>query len=157
VKRNIVCAALAAALALPSAASAQILGEVVRIIDGDTVSVRVQQHVLNLHLRQIDAPEIGQPYGKDALDALTELCDAKTATLDHLGVDSERRIVGEIECAGVDAEQEQVRRGLAWVRGSNSADPALQKLQDDARAEGRGLWSEAAPVPPWQWSAILNQ
>jgi endonuclease YncB( thermonuclease family) len=30
-------------------------------------------------------------------------------------------------------------------------DPALFKLQDEARAEKRGLWSDMHSIPPWQW------
>jgi endonuclease YncB( thermonuclease family) len=28
----------------------------------------------------------------------------------------------------------------------------LLALQSEAKSEGRGLWSDAAPVPPWEWS-----
>jgi endonuclease YncB( thermonuclease family) len=117
--------------------------------------VKVEQKVLNIDLRSIDAPEVGQPYGAEARDSLAVLCDAKTISLDELGIDRGRRIFGEVECGGVDAGQEQVKRGLAWTRAA--AATTLRDLEEQARAERKGLWSEAAPVPPWQWSAIFTQ
>jgi endonuclease YncB( thermonuclease family) len=153
-KTKILAGILAFALAFPGAASARLTGIVIGIPDGDTLAVRVDEKVLNIHLKQIDAPEVGQPYGKRARDSLAELCDSKPVTLDELGIDTGRRIFGEAECAGVDAAEEQVRRGLAWALDRRSP---LQALQAKARAEHRGLWSEAAPVPPWEWSAIFTQ
>jgi endonuclease YncB( thermonuclease family) len=142
-------------LAVSGAAHAQLTGVVVGVPDGDTLAVKVEQKVLNIDLRSIDAPEVGQPYGAEARDSLAVLCDAKTISLDELGIDRGRRIFGEVECGGVDAGQEQVKRGLAWTRAA--AATTLRDLEEQARAERKGLWSEAAPVPPWQWSAIFTQ
>ena len=153
-KAKIVAGVLGVALAFSGPAGAQLVGVVIGVPDGDTLEVRIDEHVLNIHLKQIDAPEVGQPYGNRARESLAELCDAKTVTLDELGIDAETRIIGEAECAGVDAAEEQVRRGMAWALDRRSP---LQALQAKARAEHRGLWSEAAPVPPWEWSAIFTQ
>jgi micrococcal nuclease len=156
-KTKILAGVLALALVFPGAASARLTGVVIGIPDGDTLAVRIDEKVLNIHLKQVDAPEVGQPYGTRARESLAELCDAKTVTLDELGIDAERRIIGEAECAGVDAAEEQVRRGMAWALDRRSPPSPLQALQAKARAEHRGLWSEAAPVPPWEWSAIFTQ
>jgi endonuclease YncB( thermonuclease family) len=156
-KAQIVAGVLGVALAFSGPAGAQLVGVVIGVPDGDTLEVRIDEHVLNIHLKQIDAPEVGQPYGKRARQSLAELCEAKTVTLDQLGIGRHRRIVGEAECAGVDAGEEQVRRGLAWALEQRSKPSPLQALQARARAEHRGLWSEAAPVPPWEWSAKFTQ
>jgi endonuclease YncB( thermonuclease family) len=150
------CASALVALALSGVANAQLVGVVVGVPDGDTVAVAVESQVLSIDLRSVDAPEVGQPYGGDARASLAELCDSKTIVLDDLGVDRGRRIIGDVHCGGVDAGEEQVRRGLAWAK-SRPAEPALRDLQAKARAEHKGLWSDAAPVPPWEWSAIFTQ
>ena len=51
----------------------------------------------------------------------------------------------------IDANAEQVRRGLAWVYDRYVTDPDLYPLQDAARTERRGLWADSAPTPPWEW------
>ena len=144
------------ALALSGAAHAQLVGVVVGVPDGDTVAVAIESQVLSVDLRSVDAPEVGQPYGGDARDSLAELCDSKTIVLDDPGVDRARRIVGDVQCDGVDAGEEQVRRGMAWAK-PRPAEASLRELQAKARAEHKGLWSDAAPVPPWEWSAIFTQ
>ena len=153
-KSRLVAAMLA--LAVSGAANAQLVGEVVGVPDGDTLLVRVEQHVLKVDLRHVDAPEVGQPYGADARDSLAALCDARSVALDELGIDRERRIFGEAQCGGVDAGEEQVKRGMAWASPPGAASP-LRELQAKARAEHRGLWGDAAPVPPWEWSAIFTR
>ena len=145
------------ALALSGAASAQIAGVVVGVPDGDTLAIRIDQQVLHLDLRRIDAPEIGQPYGAEALESLAALCADRPVKLDELGIDPGRRVIGEAECDGVDVGEEQVKRGLAWTAKRKRRDVQLEELQVRARSEHRGLWSQDKPVPPWEWSAIFTQ
>jgi endonuclease YncB( thermonuclease family) len=54
--------------------------------------------------------------------------------------------------AGVDANAEQVRLGMAWVyvRYAPKNSP-LYELESAARAQRVGLWAEPTPVPPWEW------
>ena len=156
-RRAIVAGVLSVALALPGVTSAQLVGVVIGVPDGDTLQVRVDEQVVNINLRAIDAPEPGQPFASRSRQSLAELCDARTVTLDALGIDSERRIVGEAQCDGVDARVEQVKRGVAWAVERQSRDSTLKALQAEARGKERGLWSEEKPVPPWEWSAIFAQ
>ena len=44
-----------------------------------------------------------------------------------------------------------VRAGAAWVYEQYNTDPVLPVLQNEARQQKRGLWSDADPVPPWIW------
>ena len=146
----------ASMLALSTAAHAELVGVVVGVPDGDTLAVKIDERVLTVNVGNIDAPEVGQPFGAEARDSLAGLCEAKTVELDELGVDRARHVFGDVECAGVDAGREQVKRGLAWA-APGASDSGLRELQAQARAEHKGLWSDAAPVPPWQWSAIFTQ
>ena len=63
------------------------------------------------------------------------------------------RTIGRVSCAGIDANAEHVRRGMAWVFDRYATDRRLYAIQDEARAARRGLWSDAAPVPPWEYRA----
>jgi endonuclease YncB( thermonuclease family) len=60
--------------------------------------------------------------------------------------------VGRIECDGVDANSEQVRRGMAWVylRYAPRNSP-LYGFEGEARGTRRGLWADPQPVAPWEW------
>jgi endonuclease YncB( thermonuclease family) len=54
-------------------------------------------------------------------------------------------------CDGADANVEQVRAGMAWVFDKYLTDRGLYAVQDEARAERRGLWADAQSAPPWEW------
>jgi hypothetical protein len=56
-----------------------------------------------------------------------------------------------VTCDGLDANAEQVNRGIAWVNRKYAKDHNLYVLQTDAKVAGRGLWSEPSPMPPWEW------
>ena len=40
---------------------------------------------------------------------------------------------------------------MAWAYTKYLTDPAVAEAEKSARTENRGLWSDAAPVPPWEW------
>lgn len=135
-----------------SPAFATISGRVVGIADGDTLTVlddKHQQH--KIRLAEIDAPEKKQPFGSRSRQSLADICFQKLASVVEQGRDKYGRTIGRITCAGVDANAEQVRRGMAWVYDRYVTDRSLYRLQDDAKRERRGLWADRDPVPPWRW------
>jgi endonuclease YncB( thermonuclease family) len=125
---------------------------VVSVHDGDTLTVLVDHRQVKVRLTEIDAPELRQPFGTKSRQSLAELCFGKTATLDVRGHDRYRRTLAQVTCSGTDANAEQVRRGLAWTyaRYTHSGSP-LFAIQQAARTEHRGLWSDPEPVAPWHW------
>jgi endonuclease YncB( thermonuclease family) len=145
--------ALLAVLALvPLAARADLVGRVVSVSDGDTLTILVETKQVKVRLDAIDAPERGQPFGKRSQESLAELCVKRTARVVEKGLDRYGRTVGTIVCDGVEANSEQVRRGMAWVfeRYAPRNSP-LYGLQRDAQATRRGLWVDPRPVSPWAW------
>ncbi len=75
--------------------------------------------------------------------------------MDTEKTDRYRRQVGKVLVDGLDANLEQVKRGMAWhykahEREQNQEDRALyDSAEREARAARIGLWIEAVPVPPW--------
>lgn len=148
--RRVLCLWL---LAAPACAG-EFTGRVVAVADGDTLTVLdAGQRQHRVRLAEIDAPEKRQPFGQRAKQSLSDICFARVAVVADSGRDRYGRIVGRVRCAGMDANAEQVRRGMAWVYERYARDPDLWRLQEDARTARRGLWADVAPVPPWQWRA----
>jgi endonuclease YncB( thermonuclease family) len=135
----------------------QLAGRVVAIQDGDTLTVLVSRQQIKVRLLDIDAPERKQPFGQRSRQSLAELCAKREATVLSTGEDRYGRTLGRVVCAGVDANAEQVRRGMAWVyeRYAPKNSP-LYAEQAKARAERRGLWADPNPVPPWEWRRIAR-
>ena len=131
---------------------ADVRGRVVSVHDGDTLTVLIDRRQVRVRLTDIDAPELGQPFGTRSRQSLSDLCFGKTAALDVRGQDRYKRTLAHVTCAGTDANSEQVRRGYAWtfVRYARRDSPLLA-LENEARAAHRGLWQDPGPVPPWDW------
>jgi endonuclease YncB( thermonuclease family) len=127
-------------------------GRVVSVHDGDTLTVLIDRRQVRVRLTDIDAPELGQPFGTRSRQSLSDLCFGKTAALDVRGQDRYQRTLAHVTCAGMDANSEQVRRGYAWtfVRYARPGTPLLA-LENEARAAHRGLWQDSAPISPWDW------
>jgi endonuclease YncB( thermonuclease family) len=128
-------------------------GTVVGVLDGDTLTiVDAQKRRYRVRLGQVDAPEGKQAFGVKSARSLHDLCFRKTAEVEWQARDQHNRHVGHVTCAGVDANAEQVRRGMAWVspRSTQPGSP-LYELEAYARVRGIGLWSDPRPVAPWDW------
>lgn len=139
-------------------ALADVQGRVVSVHDGDTMTILVDRRQVRVRLTDVDAPELGQPFGTRSRQSLSSLCFGKIATLDVRGPDRYHRTLARVTCAGTDANAEQVRRGYAWtfVRYVRPDSP-LHAIERAARAAHRGLWQDPAPVSPWEWRRNLRQ
>jgi micrococcal nuclease len=104
-----------------------------------------------IRLAEIDAPERHQPYGERAKQSLSDLCFGKQVEVLPRVKDQYKRTVAHIKCAGVDANMEQVKRGMAWIYRRYARDHNLYVMQHDAKAAKRGLWADPSPTPPWEF------
>jgi endonuclease YncB( thermonuclease family) len=131
-----------------------LVGKVVKVADGDTLTVLVNKRQVRVRLDSIDAPEHGQALGKRSQQSLAQLCAAKQAWIEDRGKDRYGRTIGRVTCDGADANSEQVRRGMAWVfvRYAPKGSP-LYGLEAAAKVQRLGLWSEPHPIAPWKWRA----
>jgi endonuclease YncB( thermonuclease family) len=147
---------LALLLAAPSAWAAEILGRVVGLSDGDTITVLTsERRQVRVRLGEIDTPESRQPYGTRARKALSELVFGKDVRVVVQDTDRYGRTVGRVFAGSVDANAEMVRQGAAWVYRQYSRERSLLALEAEAKAARRGLWAlpEAEQTPPWEWRA----
>ena len=131
---------------------------VVGIADGDTLTALCQgNQKVKVRLAEIDAPERKQPYGQRSRQSLAEICFQKRAVVQEQSKDRYQRTLARVTCDGVDANAEQVRRGMAWVYDQYAKDKKLYAIQKDAQLAKRGLWAEKNPVPPWEWRKRMKQ
>lgn len=152
-------AILAAALAVVGAATAAELdGRVVNVHDGDTLTILSARQQIRVRLADIDAPELGQGFGRASRESLAALCAGQQSAVTPTATDRYGRTVARVSCRSTDAATHQVASGMAWVftRYAPTGSP-LYSLQGAAKAERRGLWSAPQPVPPWEWRRAQKQ
>lgn len=92
-----VAGALAALILWGNAHSAEIIGEVVSISDGDTVAVLGADKVQHrIRLKGIDAPERKQPFGRRSQQSLSDLVFRQPLLVEWEKKDRYRRIIGTV-------------------------------------------------------------
>ena len=133
-------------------------GRVLRVIDGDSLvlDVRGAQHRIELY--GVDAPELNQAWGGTAAARLRRTLAGAFVVVDRHAVDGARRTVGSIRVRGRDVAYDLLFDGLAWSTVPLPPDDSIdrpphpyaqaERLARDAR---RGLWSDRAPMAPWEW------
>lgn len=133
-------------------ASADWNGTVVGITDGDTVTVLdAGKHPVKIRLTEIDAPEKKQPFGQQSKQSLSDICYGMPALVGDKGRDRYGRTLARLDCDGLDANAEQVRRGMAWAYIKYLTDPNIAELEKSARSKKAGLWVDSTPIPPWEF------
>jgi len=137
------------ALAAQAAWAQVYSGTVVKVADGDTLTLLVDRKQIKVRLLEIDAPELHQAFGQRSKQSLGEMCAGHDAIVRSTGRDKYGRVLGRVDCGGVDANAEQVRRGMAWVYDRYVSDRSLYALQNEARATHAGLWADKEPTAPW--------
>jgi micrococcal nuclease len=146
------------ALGVAGAPAADLQGEVVRVVDGDTIRVRLGGRIEKVRYIGVNTPELhhptkgAEPGGREAADVNAALVGGKTVrlVLDVQSRDRYGRLLAYVWVDDVMVNAELVRRGYAQVMTvpPNVRHQALfLRLQREARAAGRGLWvTRATPA-----------
>ena len=83
-------------LLFPCSSFADFSGQVVPVLDGDTIEVLPNTRAEGIRLNGIDYPEKGQPYGKPAKQAASELVYGREVTLQTYGRDKYGRTIADV-------------------------------------------------------------
>ena len=150
------------------------------IVDGNTIAVAIPDgRVVTVRL-VVDAPELDQPHGKEAKEALARLVTDRRVTCLFVGSDYAESTQGPYgsAIAYVDLKDPEekgamgeylalwlLRHGHAWGMTERAAELAnfpknpggyinghWGRALLEARKRRLGLWSEPDPIAPWNWS-----
>lgn len=168
--RNLICLLpiiLASSLASSISSAGIIGGKVIKIADGDTITVLdFENKQQRIRLAGIDAPEKGQPFGNASRKNLRELVAGKEVKVEFEKYDRYGRIVGKVwvtpgDCLGcgktLDVGLAQLTTGMAWWyrKYAHEQSPVDQGryefAEQEAKAKKIGLWQEKSPMPPWEF------
>ena len=140
-------------LATSAVHAADFTGQVVSVLDGDTIEVLHNNHAERIRLSGIDCPEKAQAYGQKAKHAASALVFGREVTLQTHGKDKYRRTLADVILPhGTNVNHELVRDGWRWwYRKYALGNTTLERLEAEARESRMGLWVDPYPVPPWEW------
>ncbi len=125
--------------------------EDIRVVDGDTIRARADGEEIKIRLIDIDAPEIGQPFGNKSKNFLNKLLYEKKVTLLAEGKDRYGRVLGNIFSDESNVNAMMVKFGFAWVYERYAKNSSLYDYQDQAKRKNLGLWRDNDPIAPWVW------
>jgi endonuclease YncB( thermonuclease family) len=135
-----------------AASGKTVQGIVSQVTDGDTLWLKPPEgKPIEVRLRDIDAPEICQPWGEESRKALSELTLNKVATLQIFARDTYGRAVGTLMIEETNVSRFMVENGHAWSTRSRWDQGPLVKQEKLARALTRGLHSQGGAIQPWEW------
>jgi endonuclease YncB( thermonuclease family) len=139
-----------------SAATSPVLSGIVeRVIDGDTVDVKLDSGLIRIRLNAVDAPEKSQPWGKEAAAYLSQRIINKQVDVEPFSQDRYERLIGALYLDGVNINSELVEHGHAWAfrHYMKKSDSGLCTIEFDARKAKRGLWSlkRTEIISPWEF------
>lgn len=127
-------------------------GKCIRVLDGDTIDVLVGSKVERVRLLYIDCPEKSQPFGAKAIAHTKDVVLQKKVVVTWKSRDRYNRILGDVDTAsGINLNESLLLSGLAWVYRAYKFYERHAKAEADAKEHDRQLWSEAKPIPPWEW------
>ena len=127
------------------------VAQVLRVEDGDSITVKVDQTKYRIRLAEIDAPELDQTWGAESKAALQKKLQNEKIYLEVIDVDRYSRLVARVFLNGRHINREMIREGHAWVYLEYLRDDSLIPPEVEAREKKVGLWAFEGAIAPWQW------
>ena len=133
----------------------QITAKVVGIKDGDTIVILEDGNkTKTLRLAEVDCPESGQPFGKNAKKFTSDCVFGKMIKYYEINYDRYGRTIAKVYFDDKYLSAEIIANGLGWWYEKYSKDYSLKKLQDNAKYNKIGLWQDKNAISPYEWRQI---
>lgn len=127
---------------------------VVKVIDGDTYKVLLNDKLQTVRLMNIDAPELDQFFGKAVKDSVANFIQGNVIALELHSSDMYGRTIVTAAYKGMSLDSLLIAKGWAWFYTSYSNNTDLRYYEAAARLKGLGLWRCEHNVPPWIWRKL---
>lgn len=144
---------------LPLAIFSQTVAKVVGITDGDTITVLLDGNIQKkLRLAEVDCPESGQPFGKNAKQFTSEQVFGKQISFIETDTDRYGRTIAKVYYDGEKyLSADIIKAGLGWWYYHFSKDKSLGDLEQKAKQKKLGLWQDNNAVSPWEYRKMKRE
>jgi len=140
-----------------SAFAEVILGTVIAVHDGDTITLQNESGQKKIRLAGIDAPELNQPYGIESYVALRDVVLDRQVQVETSKTDKYGRVLGRVILDRQDINLKQLQLGMAWAYReylkelSKEDRSAYLEAEAQSKAIAAGLWEDLNAIEPWVW------
>ncbi len=126
-------------------------GNVVEVIDGNTMRVIDNYNdTITIKLKSFDSPELNQAFGEEARAFTADKCLHKKAKIELLGKDRFGNDMATVTSEdNEDLGMALLKSGLAWYNVKGTADETLENIQNTNITNNVGLWAQENPLEPW--------
>lgn len=128
-------------------------GKVIKIKDGDTIVVLLgNNHQETLRLAEVDCPENGQAFGKNAKQFTSSQVFGKKIVFYRVNKDRYRRTIAKIfydDNKYLSAEI--IKSGWGWWYFKASKNTDLKSYEISAKNSKIGLWKDNNAISPWEF------
>lgn len=147
-------------------------GAVLKVSDGDTISMVSVGTKVKIRFYGIDTPETekinrrtgqinkpGQPYGDEAWHALEDKIAYQHVRVEVMDRDRFGRLVSVVWLGNRNINKEMVADGWAWAYRQYLDRPHASeylRAEELARVQRIGLWRQNNPQPPWEFRRMLK-
>jgi micrococcal nuclease len=146
-------------LSLPIYGQFDLYAQVVRVTDGDTITIQAGNLEFRVRLHGIDAPDLRQPMGTEARLMLQRLLgvgtgrisDPPTVRLMVTDIDRFGRIIARVFVEDQEVNLSLLELGYAWHYLEFDQSQDYVRAQEIAQRTRLGLWAEDDPIAPWEW------
>jgi len=129
-------------------------GKVVKVADGDTITVLHDGEQERIRLYGIDAPEKDQAFGQKSKEFTASLVAGREVDVQRKDTDRYGRTVALVTVNGRSLNESLVQEGYAWVYRQYCKESFCSSwLQEESTAKSGkiGMWSDSHIIPPWEF------
>jgi micrococcal nuclease len=130
-------------------------GTVTKVVDADTIDVKLASGPIRIRLHGIDAPERNQPWGNEATAFLSGKILNQIVELEPFQQDRYERMIAIVYQGDVNVNTELVRLGHAWAfrKYLKRKDTIFCEFEAEARSGRLGLWAlpRGERIAPWEY------
>lgn len=127
-------------------------GKVIKVADGDTITILHKGKKTKVRFYGIDAPEKKQEYGMKSLDTLKKLVNNKNVKVEIKDKDQYGRVVGIVYLKNTNVNLYMLETGSAWwYKRYAKHEFQFEKAVKKAQKEKIGLWKKKNPMAPWEF------
>ena len=142
-------------------ATAKDSARVVRVKDGDTYVFRKGNTDFTVRLKNIDAPELKQPFGYLSFVYTSKLISGKMVSYDCTWKDLYGRVLADVWLNNQRLDSTLISNGWAWHYQQYSNDTLLKSLMVSAINANIGLWkcgmNGVCPPSFWRTYNLKNK